>query len=575
MTLWTRRRLSAAGTGLLLGAITGIVDIVLVREGWTRAGLPLPWYSALAAIWTWVTVCGIAGLIVSFRPLRHLRGVALAVAGPGLLLLSRASSPFKEATSMTTLGVLLIWLGVVAVLSIPFYLIPYAELRFPGRLAASLGVSAAILFALAGQWYPAAWTWKQAASETAGKPNVVLVFLDTTRYDDALASRRPSMPHLQRFAQNATTFESAWAPASWTVPSHLATLTGTDPWTIDTDGEAIGPTLAQRFRSMGYETAAVFSNPLLNPDAGFQRGFQEFTYSNASGVCVSAIGDLLMRSLVNNGPRMPVCAWLKASEITARGLRFVRRARRPYFLALNYLDAHEPHYVSPECRDSSYTPSRREEREQVLNPSPGSPPQPAVVRRVREQYRQAMRCMDRSLGQLLDGVQQASAGPTVIAIVGDHGEQFGAHGLGSHGNSIYAQLIHVPLVLKVPGQGPGRVSDPVSITDLYLTLLRAADPSHDGRPLPLLDASQRRAVVSNYAAMGQGHAFSVVEGDYHLIRWADGREAMYDYRHDPRETHPVDIGQRSELAGSMRERLMYASRQSKGRSPFNALGYLE
>src|SRR5260221_136358 len=137
---------------------------------------------------------------------------------------------------MTTLGVLVVWLGVVVALSIPFYRIPYAELRFRGRLTAFLGASVAILFVFADQRYPAEWPGEAASPARTGRPNVVLVFLDTTRYDDALGSSQPSMPNLQRFAQSATTFESAWAPASWTVPSHLAMLTGTDPWTLDLDG---------------------------------------------------------------------------------------------------------------------------------------------------------------------------------------------------------------------------------------------------------------------------------------------------------------------------------------------------
>jgi predicted AlkP superfamily pyrophosphatase or phosphodiesterase len=43
---------------------------------------------------------------------------------------------------------------------------------------------------------------------------------------------------------------------------------------------------------------------------------------------------------------------------------------------------------------------------------------------------------------------------TILVVTSDHGEQFGEHGLDSHGNSLYLPLLHVPLMVRAPGRAP-------------------------------------------------------------------------------------------------------------------------
>jgi arylsulfatase A-like enzyme len=61
----------------------------------------------------------------------------------------------------------------------------------------------------------------------------------------------------------------------------------------------------------------------------------------------------------------------------------------------------------------------------------------------------------------------------MIVITSDHGEQFHDHGLWRHSNSMYQQLLHVPLLIKYPGQKAGSVVDaPVATIDIMPTILR-------------------------------------------------------------------------------------------------------
>ncbi|HEX7681685.1 MAG TPA: sulfatase [Thermoanaerobaculia bacterium] len=571
-------RLSPPTAGVVLGALIGIIDL-LVHESWPHfRAAP---FEPLGIIFIWVIACCTAGLVFSSQRLGRLRWIVLAFAGPGVLLLSRGATPFKEWTGWSSSRVLMAWVVATLLLAIPLSFVPLVKTRHALAYCAAMLIGIGIAVYVAADVRLQDWTAPEAHA-ASGTRNVVLVFLDTTRADDSLGSTPPAMPNLARFAKNAMTFSSAWAPASWTVPSHFAVFTGANWWRVPVDQSGAfqydGPRLATQFHRRGYDTAAVFANPLLSAEAGFSKGFDEFTTSRNSGVCHSGIGDLMYRILLNDGPRMPLCGWFTASEVTARAKRYIRRAHRPYMLAVNYLDTHDPYYVPPECRGPGYQPVRRADRGALLTAGPGTkPPSASVVNQAHAQYRVAMSCMDRSLGELLDA---AARDPnTVIAVVGDHGEEFLDHGRGGHGFTVYRESIQVPLVLRVPGEPPQQVTVPVSTTDLYSTLLRASGLTRAEASLTLLDPKKRRPVVSMYeVALGPEYplvrGYSVVSGDYQFILSPKKREVLYAYGHDPAEARPIPPLSMPAVAEPMRQLAIRVARDKRRAMQFSAVGYM-
>jgi arylsulfatase A-like enzyme len=563
-----------------MGALVGVIDSC-IHEHWSHLqAAPL---EPLAIIFTWLVVCGAAGVLFSSERFGRFRWVALSFAGPGVLLLSREATPFKEMTGWPSSRVLVAWLVATLLIAVPLSFIPL------GRTRHFLAYGCGMLLGIGVLVYAAADVRVADLTSPAVQPapsarNIVLIFLDTVRADDALETTPPAMPHLAAFAANATTFTNAWAPASWTVPSHFALLTGANWWRVPSDKAGVflyeGPRLAEQFQSRGYDTAAVFANPLLSTEAGFSKGFGEFTTSRGSGVCHSGVGELMYRIVLNDGPRMPLCGWFTASEVTARALRFMRRAHRPYMLAVNYLDTHDPYYVPSECRPPGFRPVARADREALITATPFTPqPGTSIVNRAHAQYRTAMSCMDRSLGALLDAAYRDPN--TVIAIVGDHGEEFVDHGHGGHGFAVYRESIHVPLVLRLPGMQPQRVNEPVSTTDLYASILRASNASRHDAPIPLLDEKKRRRAVSMYeldttpvVSSTLLRGYSVVSGDYHFILWPGEKEALYDYRHDPQEAHPLALTALPTVAGPMRELAARVARDKQRALQFSAVGYM-
>jgi arylsulfatase A-like enzyme len=548
------RRLSPPAAGLILGLLTGLADaaFVILEPGGVSA-------TALAAVvWTWATIGCLTGVVFGSR----WRGIALMAAGPALLLLARATIPFKGASGWSTSKVLLAWGAVSLLLCAAGALARFRDSARRGRWAIAALVSLALLLVSAADPdVPRASA--RHSNVTPGAPhNVVLIVLDTARYDDTMAAA----PHIAAFARSAVSFDNAWTPAAWTVPSHFAMFTGRDPWTVPFDADANryqygGTWLAGHFRARGYATGAVFSNNRLTEHEGYGRDFDELTYSRQSGVCRSGIGYLLGYSNRHTQRQPPLCERMDASEVAERARSFMRRARRPYFLALNFIDPHDPYLVL--CRDFPYATNW--ERRAVTLATPRRPAKPATVARVREQYRAAIGCMDRAVGALL---RELDDGRTVIAIVADHGEQFGEHGLGGHGTSVYREVLHVPLIVKAPSLAPARVADAVSTTDLYLSLIRAAR----GASMPLLDPRQRRPAVAQFDLAGNGvGAYSVARGNLHFIRFRDGRELLFDFARDPNESRPLPVTAES---APLRDLVLQARRQEQRRVEFEALGYL-
>jgi arylsulfatase A-like enzyme len=143
---------------------------------------------------------------------------------------------------------------------------------------------------------------------------------------------------------------------------------------------------------------------------------------------------------------------------------------------------------------------------------------------------------------------------TLVVITSDHGEQFGEHGLFDHGNGLYVQALHVPLLLRLPGRVPADVRIPasVSLRDLPATVVDLVGLGSElpGQSLAYwwTDSNGQpyapRVVVAELERSGNAEPwYPVAKGDMtslildreHYIRQGDGREELYDFSVDPGE----------------------------------------
>jgi arylsulfatase A-like enzyme len=160
---------------------------------------------------------------------------------------------------------------------------------------------------------------------------------------------------------------------------------------------------------------------------------------------------------------------------------------------------------------------------------------------------------DGLVGQLLDALDATGlARTTTVVVMADHGEAFGVHQSGGkpaffHGDTLYRELIHVPLMFRVPGAKPCRRDDVVQLIDMAPTITAlfgvAAPASWQGRSLVPALACQplepRPAFAELLPAPEWDHeAKSMVtaDGKHHVYyRISESKWEIYDLDRDPDE----------------------------------------
>jgi arylsulfatase A-like enzyme len=176
---------------------------------------------------------------------------------------------------------------------------------------------------------------------------------------------------------------------------------------------------------------------------------------------------------------------------------------------------------------------------------------------LKQKYDYEIAFMDGWLGKIFDELDKDGlAANTMVVIVSDHGEAFGVHTIASeqlfyHGQSLYDELIHVPVMVRMPGVKPRQVDDVTQVMDVAPTivdLLGATPPAAwKGRSLaPILrgDALAPRPAFAQLLRAPdwdhEGSSMISADGKYHLFyRQSDRRYELYDLSADPEERHDL------------------------------------
>jgi arylsulfatase A-like enzyme len=419
---------------------------------------------------------------------------------------------------------------------------------------------------------------RNATPPSAKGPNVVLITLDTVRADhlSIYGYDRPSTPQIEALSASSIVFETAHATASYTLASHASLFTGLLPSAhgahavpFDTPAsdpsegpladadyplpEAV-PTLAQDLRRLGYRTEGIAANPsYLAPWSGLARGFDRYDCDDAGRVYghVPVLLPLSLRLLPELYVRLQPGYRRRAAEITDAAIARVASGRSPFFLFLNYMDAHEP-FQSPAPWDRRFLPQGA--------PAPGL----SQCRRIRRnmdaaeracviaQYDGALAYMDAEVGRLVRWLDQEHLlEDSLVIVTSDHGELFGEHGLVGHDNGLLEGVLRVPLLVKLPGAGEsGRVLQPVSLRDVPGMIQRIREgsrriedivPKRPGaEPVVIAEQWFRRWQKAKDPARIDTPALRAVFAlSLKVIEMADGRREVYELSSDPGEDHDL------------------------------------
>jgi choline-sulfatase len=279
-----------------------------------------------------------------------------------------------------------------------------------------------------------------ASGAPAGRLNLLLIAVDTLRADHlgAYGYERPTSPGIDRFFGDAIVFEDAHSTSSWTLPAFASLLTSTHSsthgcWQFRSRLATSFTTLAEVLHGAGYHTAAVTSHIFLRENYGLAQGFESYDTS-----------PIPKYRQIHSAISSPL--------VSERALTFLDRQadmeeRRPWFLWLHYFDPHHAYNEHPGV-------TGKFGRDPV------------------DRYDGEIAFTDAHLGRVLDRLSDTGLfDETVIAILADHGEEFGDHGGRYHGVSLFNEVERVPLAIRVPGLLPRRVTATVSVVDFMPTVL--------------------------------------------------------------------------------------------------------
>lgn len=346
--------------------------------------------------------------------------------------------------------------------------------------------------------------WLPISAHAAGKPNIVLITLDSTRADRIgfLGAKAKLTPNLDGLARQSMVFEQAFSQAPLTVTSHATILTGTYPQANHASefGAGLGPALPfipDLLRAGGYRTAAFVGSIALDPKNGLAPGFARGFDLYHAGFKPS-----------QGGNDKSALDFERATQVVARANGWLaHNASGPFFLWV--------HLSDPEVASEA-------------------------------SYNAAVTAADTAAGKLIATLRASKLyEDALIVVAADHGQSLGTHGEQTHGVFLYDETVHVPLLLKLPAnQSAGkRVVAKARLVDVAPTILEIAGvpvPSQmQGQSLLRIAKSNAEQPVYSISAFSQqAFGWSALEswraGKYLYVKAP--KPELYDLSADPGAT---------------------------------------
>jgi hypothetical protein len=347
--------------------------------------------------------------------------------------------------------------------------------------------------------------------------NVLLLTIDAVRADRMGFAKyhRKITPNMDRLQETSAYFTRAYSQAPNTPRSFPSFATSQPPSRVKWQRAfanfspitAASHTWFQDLAAAGVKNIGIFSHFYFTPERGLGPGFAEWDNAGALSLADSNT-DIASPRIV---PRV------------VRRLEAAAAAKERFLLWTYLFEPHSRYMVHPEF-----------------------PIKGTGVAGLEEKYDYEIAFADKWLAKILETLERTGLDKnTVVVLFADHGEGFGEHRHYFHGQSVYEEMIHVPLIIRVPGQPPRVVDEPVALMDVGPTILELAgvtpSPALGGRSLaPAVRgaALPPRPVPAELlpAPSWNHHARAVIDGDWKAInRVSDGLWELYNLKADPRE----------------------------------------
>ena len=303
--------------------------------------------------------------------------------------------------------------------------------------------------------------------------NVVLIVIDALRADHLpfYGYEKNTAPFMWELSKQSVVFENAFSASSWTSPGTASIFTSMYPYQHGVlmgllairNAQKIDPnvkinripeeieTITEVMKKNGYRTYGVADNLNIGEKQGFTQGFDKFeTY------------------MYQEAPKVNQTIKNWKSQLLAKG---------KYFLYIHYMEPHAPYHP----RKPWFKPHEDPDKERI------------------SAYDSEINFADMHIKELFKLL--AWDKNTLLIITADHGEGLWDHGTMTHGKSLYREELHVPLMIYLSGEKPGRrISTNASTIDILPTVRALLglpqDKSDEGMSLVPLIENQKNNLDS-------------------------------------------------------------------------------
>ncbi|MEX2578448.1 MAG: sulfatase [Verrucomicrobiales bacterium] len=398
------------------------------------------------------------------------------------------------------------------------------------------------------------------------RPNILFVSIDDLNDWVGCLGGHPDVttPHFDALAAAGRNFTNAHCSVPVCSPSRVSVLSGVSPtksgsYELGPSYQKIPrlddvPTMPAYFQSHGYTTLS--GGKILHHDFGGR---------------LAADIDITLPPRKKGGPRpaepihaSPPWDWGAFPETDgemydyqlaeAAAAELGKEHEKPFFLSVGLFRPHVPMHVPQKWYDL-YDPDTITMPDADPSDMEDVPPNfqyrmfvAPTLEEIQEkgQWRSLVHAylantsfVDHCLGIVLEGLRDGpNRDNTIVVVWSDHGFHLGEKQKLAK-RTLWEESTRVPLLFAGPGIEPGDCAEPVSLLDLYPTLVALAElPENehlDGESLvpQLADPATKRGRPALTTSYFGNHA--VRSRDFRYIRYVDGAEELYDHRKDPGE----------------------------------------
>ena len=384
--------------------------------------------------------------------------------------------------------------------------------------------------------------------------NILFVSFDAlqAKHTSCLGYFRETTPTIDAFAKKGFLFAWAIAQSSWTLPSSMSWFTSLYPsehkvvnkYSTYTESEKVfsnlqqlSPdvmTLAQILKANGYTNGAFTGDAGVSAKFGYGAGFDVY------------VDDKKFAGFDHSIP--PAITWLRENK------------DKKFFMFLHGYDVHgqfdPPNGYTRRFVDFDYKgplKGGKEEqgrfREEGLEKGSIQQLTDDDVRFWRALYDEKINDADQRFKTFVEELEKLGLlDKTIIILTSDHGTEFYEHKRFDHGFSLYDELIHVPLVIYLPGIKGGKIiEDQVRSIDLMPTILdllnikisdKVKNQMRGVSLLPLVEGKHKDLVAfteTDYRLYTHKRAIRTPDGWKFIYSLENDKKELYNLRNDPHE----------------------------------------